>query len=199
MATGRVLIQRSLAPALTAALVEKAKYLPVGNPTTGQVALGPLINQKQAENVHKIVMDSVSAGASLLVGGTYEGLFYKPTILTNVKPGMPAFDEEIFGPVINITLFDTDEEAVELANQTEYGLAAGVIGEDVTRAVKIAKQIKAGLVHVNDQTVAGDVSTPFGGHGVSGNGSAIGGPCNWEEFSVWQWMTIRDKASMKPF
>lgn len=199
MATGRVLVQRSLAPALTAALIEKATYLPVGNPTTGQVALGPMISKKQLEHAHRIVTESVAAGAVLRAGGTYEGLFYKPTILENVQPGMPAFDEEIFGPVVNITLFDTDEEAVALANHTEYGLSAGVISKDTTRALKCAKKIKAGLIHINDQTIAGDVFTPFGGRGASGNGSAIGSLCNWEEFSTWQWMTIRDNASMKAF
>lgn len=199
MATGRVLMHRSLAPALTSALVEKAKYLPVGNPATEQVALGPLIDKKQLEHVHKVVTDSIASGAVLLAGGTFEGLFYKPTVLDNVQPGMPAFEKEIFGPVINITLFDTDEEAVELANRTEYGLAAGIISPDISRALKIAKQIKAGLIHINDQTVAGDVLTPFGGHGASGNGTAIGGPCNWDEFSVWQWMTMRSEAPMKPY
>ncbi|GAN78845.1 benzaldehyde dehydrogenase [Acidocella aminolytica] len=199
MASGRILVERSLVPALTAALVEKANHLPVGDPASGQVALGPLINQRQLDRVHKLVTETVAAGAKLAAGGTYEKLFYKPTVLENVRPGMPCFDEEIFGPVVNIVPFDTDEEAVKLANDTEYGLSAGVIGKDIGRAMKIARQLKTGLIHINDQSVADDVANPFGGRGASGNGTAVGGPASWEEFSMWQWMTVQADAPMKPF
>jgi len=199
MASGRVLVERSLAPALTAALVEKANHLPVGDPASGQVALGPIINQRQLDRVHRLVTETVAAGATLAAGGTYEKLFYQPTVLENVRPGMPCFDDEIFGPVVNIIPFDTDEEAIALANNTEYGLAAGVIGKDVGRALKIARQLRTGLVHINDQSVADDVVNPFGGRGASGNGTAVGGPASWEEFSMWQWMTVQADAPMKPF
>lgn len=199
MASGRILVERALAPALTAALVEKALHLPVGDPASGQVALGPLINQKQLERVHRLVNESVAAGAKLAAGGTYEKLFYKPTVLENVRPGMPCFDEEIFGPVVNIVPFDTDDEAIQLANDTEYGLSAGIIGKDIGRAMKIARRLKTGLIHINDQSVADDVANPFGGRGASGNGTAVGGPANWEEFSMWQWMTVQADTPMKPF
>jgi len=199
MASGRVLVERSLVPALTAALVEKANHLPVGDPASGQVALGPLINIRQRDRVHKLVTETVAAGATLAAGGSYEALFYKPTVLTEVRPGMPCFEEEIFGPVVNIIPFDTDEEAVAMANATEYGLSAGIIGRDIGRAMKIARQIKTGLIHINDQSVADDVVNPFGGRGASGNGTAVGGPANWEEFSMWQWMTVQAEAPMKPF
>ena len=199
MASGRILVERSLAPALTAALVEKAKHLPVGDPACGEVALGPLINQRQLERVHRLVTQSIAAGAKLAAGGTYEKLFYKPTVLENIRPGMPCFDEEIFGPVVNIIPFDTDEEAIDLANNTEYGLSAGIIGKDIGRAMKIARRLKTGLIHINDQSVADDVSNPFGGRGASGNGTAVGGPANWEEFSMWQWMTVQADPPMKPF
>ncbi|HTR16476.1 MAG TPA: benzaldehyde dehydrogenase [Acetobacteraceae bacterium] len=199
MASGRILVERSLAPALTTALVEKANHLPVGDPASGQVALGPLINERQRDRVHKLVTETIAAGATLAAGGTYEGLFYKPTVLENVRPGMPCFDEEIFGPVVNIIPFDTDEEAIALANDTEYGLSAGIIGRDVSRAMKLARALKTGLIHINDQSVADDVVNPFGGRGASGNGTAVGGPASWEEFSMWQWMTVQAEAPMKPF
>ncbi len=199
MASGRILVERSLAPALTAALVEKANHLPVGDPASGQVALGPLINERQRDRVHRLVTDSITAGAKLAAGGTYEKLFYKPTVLEDVRPGMPCFDEEIFGPVVNIVPFDTDAEAIALANDTEYGLSAGIIGRDVGRAMKIGAALKTGMVHINDQSIADDVVNPFGGRGASGNGTAVGGPASWEEFSMWQWMTIQAEAPMKPF
>jgi len=199
MASGRILVERSIAPALVAALVEKATHLPVGDPASGQVALGPLINERQRDKVHAIVTDSIAAGAKLSAGGTFENLFYKPTVLENVRPGMRCFDEEIFGPVANIITFDTDEEAIQLANSTEYGLSAGIISASVGRAMAIGQKLKTGLVHINDQTVGDEVANPFGGRGASGNGGSIGGPANWDEFSTWQWMTIQDVVSMKPF
>ncbi len=199
MATGRVLVERSLVPALTAALVEKANHLPVGDPACGQVALGPLINERQRDRVHKLVTESVAAGAKLAAGGTYEQLFYKPTVLEDVHPGIPSFHEEIFGPVVNIVPFDTDEEAVRLANDTEYGLSAGIIGKDMSRAMKIARQLKTGMIHINEQSVNDDIVNPFGGRGASGNGTAVSGPASWEEFSMWQWMTLQADVPMKPF
>ena len=119
MASGRILVHASIADAMIERLVAKATHLPVGDPMSGQVALGPLINARQVQRVHAIVHDSVAAGATLLAGGSYDGLFYQPTVLTGVRPGMRCFEEELFGPVASITVFDTDEEAMALANATE--------------------------------------------------------------------------------
>jgi benzaldehyde dehydrogenase (NAD) len=199
MASGRILVQEKLAPALTAALVGKAQHLPVGDPATGQVALGPIINERQLQRVHGIVQDSVKAGAKLEAGGTYEKLFYKPTVLSGVKPGMRAFDEEVFGPVANIIAFKTDDEAAALANQTEYGLAAGVISASVGRAMALGEKLNVGLLHINDQTVADECVNPFGGRGCSGNGNAVGGPADIDEYTRWQWVTVKDAPPRYPF
>jgi benzaldehyde dehydrogenase (NAD) len=171
----------------------------MGDPSTGAAALGPLITEKQRDRAHGIVHDSIEAGAKLLAGGTYEGLFYRPTVLSDVRPGMRAFNEEIFGPVVSITPFDSDEEAVELANGTDYGLAAAVISRSLERALAIGNRLRVGLLHINDQTVNDDVINPFGGKGQSGNGTNIGGPANWEEFTQWQWVTIKEKPTQYPF
>jgi len=112
---------------------------------------------------------------------------------------MPAFKEEIFGPVAVVTPFATDDEAVKLANDTEYGLSAGVISRSVGRAMAVGERLHVGLLHINDQTVADEVLNPFGGRGKSGNGTSIGGPANWDEFSQWQWVTIQDTAPAYPF
>ena len=124
-------------------MVEKfvgvANALPVGDPAGRKVALGPIINEAQLQRVHGIVQDSVAAGAQLKAGGTYEGLFYRPTVLDAVRPGMRVFDEEIFGPVTSVTTFSSDDEAVALANQTEYGLSAGVFSASVARALALGK------------------------------------------------------------
>jgi len=199
MATGRVLVHEKIAAALTARLVEKAKHLPVGDPSVEQVALGPLINERQRDRVHAIVTQAVQEGAKLEAGGKYEGLFYQPTVLTGVRSSMRAFREEVFGPVANITTFANDEEAIALANDTEYGLSAAVLSRSIGRAMAVAERLKAGLVHVNDQTVNDDVSNPFGGTGASGNHTSMGGPADIGEYTQWRWMTVKDSAPPYPF
>ena len=198
MTTGRILVRDKIAPSLTEKLVAKAKHLPVGDPL-GQVALGPVINRAQIDRIHGIVKNSVAAGAKLEAGGTFDGPFYRPTVLSGVKPGMRAFEEEIFGPVAAITSIASDNEAIELANRGEYGLSAGVFSADVGRAIAIGNRLNTGLLHINDQTVADEPHIPFGGSGASGNGTRIGGPANWDEFTQWQWMTIKEKPGAYPF
>ena len=119
-------------------------------------------------------------------------------MLTGVKPGMRAFDEEVFGPVAAITSFATDDEAVELANRSETGLSAGVFSQDVGRAIAIGNRLNTGLLHINDQTVADEPHVPFGGSGASGNGTRIGGPANWDEFTQWQWTDHQGEAEPLP-
>ena len=199
MATGTVLAHRKVARDLTERLVEKAKKLPVGDPNGGPCALGPLINERQLERVEGIVKDAVAKGAVLRAGGTYDRLFYQPTVLEEAKPGMRVLEEEVFGPVIAIVPFDTDEEAIALANGTDYGLSTGVITQSLERAMHFAAKLKSGIIHVNDQTVADEPWVPFGGTGASGNGGRHGGAANWEEFTQWQWVTIQDRATPYPF
>jgi benzaldehyde dehydrogenase (NAD) len=199
MATGTVLAHRKVARDLTERLVDKAKKLPVGDPNSAQCALGPIINERQLERVDGIVKDAVAKGAVLRVGGTYEKLFYQPTVLEEARPGMRVLDEEVFGPVIAVVPFDTDEEAIALNNATEYGLSTGVITQSLERAMHFASRLKTGIIHVNDQTVADEPWVPFGGTGASGNGGRHGGPANWEEFTQWQWVTIQDRATPYPF
>lgn len=199
MASGRILVHEKIAPALIERLKQKAEHLPVGDPMSGKVALGPMINATQVERVHGIIHDSVAAGAQLIAGGTYEKLFFQPTVLEGVKPGMRAFEEEFFGPVASITTFATDDEAVELANQTDYGLSGAIISRSLNRAMAIGNRLKTGLLHINDQTVADEPHIPFGGQGASGNGTRIGGPANHDEFTQWQWVTIKDTPPQYPF
>jgi len=199
MAANRILVHESIAAPFLQRLVAKATHLPVGDGATGLVALGPLIDARQRDRVHAIVQDSIKAGAKLEAGGTHDGLFYKPTVLSGVKPGMRVFDEETFGPVANIVTFRSDEEAVALANNNTGSLACAVISRSVGRAMAVGQQLKAGMVHINDQTVNDDCVNPFGGPGIAGNGTSVGGPADWEEYTQWQWMTVKDTAPMFPF
>jgi benzaldehyde dehydrogenase (NAD) len=199
MATGTVLAQRKIARELTERLVVKAKNLPVGDPSAGPVALGPIISGRQLERIDGIVKDAVAKGAVLRAGGTYEKLFYSPTVLEGVRPDMRVYTEEVFGPVLSVVTFDTDEEAIALNNATEYGLSVGVITQSVERAMAFTAKLRTGIIHINDQTVSDEPWVPFGGRGASGNGGRHGGVANWEEFTQWQWVTIQDRATPYPF
>jgi benzaldehyde dehydrogenase (NAD) len=198
MATGRILVHAKIARAFVDRLAAHAKLLPVGDPSGGDVALGPIIDRHQIDGIASLVDATVAAGATLVTGGTSEGLFYRPTVIENVRPGMPGFENEVFGPVALITTFGSDDEAVELANATEYGLSLGIISKNVARAMALAERMRTGIVHVNDQTVADDVINPFGGSGASGNGTSIGGGSSLDEFTRWRWITIKGEAPAYP-
>jgi benzaldehyde dehydrogenase (NAD) len=199
MATGMILAPAAMADQLAEELAAKAARLPVGNPATEQCALGPLISDGQAALVDAIVKDAVAKGAKLLAGGTPNGRMYPATVLSGVKPGMRAFEEEIFGPVAVVVAYESDDHAVALANMSEFGLAAGIIAKDTGRARRIGARLKVGHLHINDQTVMASPNAPFGGRGKSGNGSRISGPAIWEEFTQWVWITSRAEAVMYPF
>jgi benzaldehyde dehydrogenase (NAD) len=198
-ATGRHIVHRSVAAAYTDALVERAQRLRLGDPFREEVDLGPIVNEKQLARVDGIVRRSVEGGARLVVGGTHEGLFYRPTVLTEVTTNLPVWVEETFGPVAPVVTFDTDEEALALANDSQYGLAGAVYSRSISRGLALAQQMRSGMVHVNDQTVNDEATIPFGGMGLSGNGSRFGGAANWDEFTEWQWVTVRDDARSFPF
>jgi benzaldehyde dehydrogenase (NAD) len=200
MAAGRQLVHRSLYESYLKKLAEKAEHLPVGDPAKGHVALGPIIDAQQRDRIHSIVSTTVGAGARLMAGGTYDGLFYKPTVLADVPRDSTAFREEIFGPVAVVVPFDSVEEAIELARDTEYGLSLGIVTRDVMKGLAIAERIPSGCVHINDQTVADEVVNPFGGVKASGGGSRLGGAhANFEAFTETQWVTMRSEPPHYPF
>ncbi|TWI50913.1 benzaldehyde dehydrogenase (NAD) [Pseudomonas duriflava] len=198
MATGRLLVHQAIYQTFLERLVAKAKSLTVGNPDTDDVALGPLINSQQRDHAYQLVQAAQHAGARLETGGHYEGLFFQPTVLSGVTADNPVFKQEVFGPVAVVVPFETDEEAIRLANDTEFGLSAAIISKDVGRALKLGERLKTGLLHINDQTVNDEVINPFGGVGASGNGTSIGGAANWEEFTQWQWLTLKGEAPAYP-
>jgi benzaldehyde dehydrogenase (NAD) len=200
MATSRHLVAASIADDYAAVLAEHADRLPVGDPAGNNVALGPIIDAKQRDNIHRIVTSSVEQGARLVAGGTYEGLFYRPTVLTDVPLTAPAYAEEIFGPVAPVVAFADLDEAVRLAGGTEYGLSLGILTRDVMKGLALAERIPSGLVHINDQTVNDEALIPFGGVGESGTGSRHGGTqANLDAFTDTQWVTIRGDLPQYPF
>ncbi|MDQ2826196.1 MAG: benzaldehyde dehydrogenase, partial [Actinomycetota bacterium] len=200
MTAGRHLVHDSLYDAYVERLAAKADQLPVGDPSTAPVALGPVIDLSRRDRIHELVTSSVDAGARLAAGGTYEGLFYRPTVLADVTPAMPAYGTEIFGPVAPVLSFSTLDEAVALAGASEYGLSLGILTRDVMKGLALAERIPSGIVHINDQTVNDEAHVPFGGVGASGTGSRLGGAeANVEAFTETQWVTVRSEIAPYPF
>ncbi len=150
ISASRHLVLRDVADAYLDALVRRVRALRVGDPTQAGTDLGPLISEAQRDRVHRgIVEASVAKGATVVAGGTFDGLFYQPTVLTGVTPDMPAFTEEIFGPVIPVTVVNTEQEAIELVNGYPM-LMNSVFTADLMRGMRVAEQLQAGEVHVND-------------------------------------------------
>lgn len=199
MTAGRHIVAESVADRYIDLLVERANRLPVGDPFTEPVALGPLINERQVANVDRIVRETLAAGATLRAGGVANGAYYSPTVLADVTTSMPAFYEEIFGPVAPVIVVKDDDEAVRVANETEYGLVAAIQTGSLDRGREVADRLRTGIVHINDQTLNNDAYAPFGGTGASGNGARFGTQSSWDEFTQWQWITQRRTAHGFPF
>lgn len=189
MATGRHLVHRAVAGEYLSALVERAEHLRVGDPAREDVDLGPLISEMQANRVEQVVTDTIAAGAMILCGGRRRRNFYWPTVLEGVDRTMPAFVEEIFGPVAPITVVADDDEALELAAATPYGLVASVFTSDRERGRAMLEQLATGVGHLNGMTVKSDPAAPFGGTGCSGNGARYGALSDIDEFTTWRWLT----------
>ncbi len=200
MATSRHLVADAVAEEYTARLVEHAQTLRVGDPASGDVAYGPLIDQSARDAVHAVVLETVDAGATLSTGGSFEQLFYRPTVLTDVPVTSRGYREEIFGPVAPVVSFRSLDEAAELAAGTPYGLSLAVLTRDVMRGMELVERVPVGMAHINDQTSTGEAIAPFGGVGVSGNGYRVGGQrADLDAFTEVQWVTINSRPAAYPF
>lgn len=199
MTAGRHIVQEGIADAYVAALAAHATALPVGDPATDQVALGPIIDAHQRDKVHALVTSTVDAGARLAAGGDYERLFYRPTVLDQVRTDMPAYAEEVFGPVAPVVRFTTLDDAARLAADSPYGLSLGILTRDVARGLALAERIPSGIVHINDQPVNDEAVAPFGGVLDSGTGARFGGAANLDAFTDQRWITFRGDIPAYPF
>jgi acyl-CoA reductase-like NAD-dependent aldehyde dehydrogenase len=199
MTTGRHLVHASLYDRYVELLSEKASRIPAGPPSTG-APLGPIIDAGQRDKVHAIVTDTIAAGARLTAGGTFDGLFYAPTVLADVTAAHAAYTEEIFGPVAPVVSFSSDDELVDLVNASPFGLSLGILTAAPYRAFELADRMPTGILHINDQTVDDEPQAPFGGVGASGTGARFGGhEANIEAFTETQWVTIQGDIARYPF
>ena len=199
MCADRVVVQKGVADEVTARLAEKASKLPFGDPRDTGTVIGPLISQAAAGRVAELVEEATSAGAQVRAGGGQaRGALYPPTVLSRVSPEMRIETEEIFGPVCTVLVVDDEDEAVAAANASAYGLTAGVLTEDVRRGLAIARRLRTGIVHVNDQSVDDEPQAPFGGVGDSGYGR-FGGRAALDSFSELRWVTLQQGHHPFPF
>jgi benzaldehyde dehydrogenase (NAD) len=156
-----------------------------------------MVTTESLERVAGLVDDARSQGAEVVVGGEAEGPCYMPTVLAGVTPEMRIYHEESFGPVVGIVEVDGADEAVRVANDTEYGLAAAVFGEDVPTALDLARQIESGICHVNGSTLHDEPQMPFGGVKASGFGR-FGGKAAIDEFTELRWITVQHGSRHYP-
>jgi benzaldehyde dehydrogenase (NAD) len=197
MSTERIVVDRSVADQLSSKLAERAGSLPVGDPREPTTAIGPLVNTAAMERVGALVQDAVSKGAEVLSGGEPSGPCFPPTVLGAVTPEMRVYGEESFGPLVTVVPVDGVDEAVRVANDTDYGLAAAVFSENVPAALELAQRIQSGICHVNDTTVHDEPQMPFGGVKASGWGR-FGGRAALEEFTELRWITVQEQPRHYP-
>ena len=198
MSTDRVIVEKSIVEEFSKQLAGFASHLPVGDPALPTTFIGPVISDSQIQKIDAHVKDAVAKGAKLLTGGTYEGRLYQPTVLTNITRDMKIYYEETFGPITSIIPANDEKEALEIANDTTYGLSAGVITKDLEKAIFLAEGLEAGMVHVNDGSIDADACCPFGGCKTSGRGRE-GGQYSIEEMTEVKWITIQKRGRMLPF
>jgi acyl-CoA reductase-like NAD-dependent aldehyde dehydrogenase len=197
MSTERIVVDRSVAEPIGAKLAERAGKLVVGDPRDQGTMIGPVIDDAARARIVELIEDARAKGAEVLAGGEADGNLISPTVLANVTPEMRIYHEESFGPVVAIVPVDGDEEAVRVANDTEYGLAAAVFGEDVDHALEIARRIESGICHVNASTVHDEPQMPFGGVKASGWGR-FGGTAALHEFTELRWMSVQQTSRHYP-
>ncbi|MGA1153661.1 MAG: aldehyde dehydrogenase family protein [bacterium] len=189
MSVEKVLVQRSIFNEFLEKFVARAARLKVGNTADPENVIGPLINDRQVDRVKSQLEDALAKGAKVELGGKIEGRFVYPTILTGVTPAMLVYQDETFGPVVPVIPFETDEEAISIANDTEYGLSSGIITADEEKALQMARQLETGMCHVNCSSVNDEPNVPFGGTKASGLGRH-GGRWSMETFTDTRWITL---------
>ncbi|GAA4219789.1 acyl-CoA reductase-like NAD-dependent aldehyde dehydrogenase [Sagittula marina] len=197
MSTERIIVDEEIADVFTQKMAERASKLPYGDPR-GQVVLGALVNPEVGDKMEALIADATAKGAKVVAGGQRDGAIHSATLLDGVTSQMRIYGEESFGPVKSIIRVKGDDEAIRVANDTEYGLSAAVFSQDIQRALSAAKKIKSGICHINGPTVADEPQMPFGGVNDSGYGR-FGGKAAIAEFTNLRWITIEDPNQHYPF
>jgi vanillin dehydrogenase len=198
MSTERVIVDEKVADQFAAKLAKRVAALPTGDPRKGDFVLGSVVGKPTVERVQRLVSDAAAKGAKVLCGGESDGTIMKGIVVDRVTPEMALFREESFGPQVSITRVKSADEAVKLANDTEYGLAASIFSKDIARALELAKRIESGICHINGPTVHDEAQMPFGGVKSSCYGR-FGGKAGIDQFTELRWITIQTTPRHYPF
>ncbi len=189
MSTERIIVVDSVADDFVARFKEKVGTMAVGDPREGKTPLGAVVDRKTVDHVKGLIADAVAAGATQVNGGEANGVLMPAHVIDKVTPAMKLFRDESFGPVVAVIRAKDEAEAILLANDTEYGLSASVFTRDTARGLRVARQIKSGICHVNGPTVHDEAQMPFGGVKASGYGR-FGGKAGIDSFTELRWITI---------
>lgn len=197
ISTERIIVIDSAADAFLEKLLSRVQRLRAADPREVEEPLGALINPESAARVRRLIDDAISKGARLLAGGEVEGPVMQPAVVDGVAAHMALYHEESFGPVASVLRVMDEEEAVSIANDSEFGLAAAVYSADEARAMRIADRLETGIAHVNGPTLYDDPAMPFGGMKASGYGR-FGGHASLDEFTELRWIARHDRACVPP-
>ena len=198
MSTERIIVVESVADEFARKFTEKVKSMPVGDPAAGNTPLGAVVDAHTVEKCMALIEDAVGQGAELLTGGeTTHNVLMPAHLVDKVTPAMKLFRDESFGPVVGIARARDEAHAIELANDTEYGLSSAVFTKDTARGIKVARQIQAGICHVNASTVSDEPQMPFGGMKASGYGR-FGGKAGIDAFTELRWITFETEPGHYP-
>ena len=197
MSTERIIPVAAIAEEFTRVFADKARAMKSGDPREGSTPLGAVVDRRTVEHVNGLIDDAVSMGARVLAGGKARDVIMPATVIDGVTPRMRLYREESFGPIVAIIRAADEAEAIRLANDSEYGLSAAVFTGDAARGLRVARQIRSGMCHINGPTVHDEAQMPFGGVCASGYGR-FGGAAGIDQFTELRWITIETVAGQFP-
>jgi benzaldehyde dehydrogenase (NAD) len=197
MSTERIIVVKAVAAEFVKRFAAKAQSMPVGDPRQGKTPLGAVVDRKTVKHVNSLIDDALAKGASVVAGGKADTVLMPATVVDGVTKGMNIYRDESFGPVVGVIHAQDEADAIRLANDSEYGLSAAVFTRDTARGLRVARQIRSGICHVNGPTVHDEPQMPFGGVGASGYGR-FGGKAGIEQFTELRWITIETQAGHFP-
>jgi len=198
MSTERIIVVETVAEEFARKFKAKVGTMPVGDPREGKTPLGAVVDRKTVDHCLSLIEDAVGKGAELLTGGeTTQNVLMPAHLVDKVTPEMKLFRDESFGPVVGIIHARDEAHAIELANDTEYGLSSAVFTRDTARGIKVARQIQSGICHINASTVSDEPQMPFGGTKASGYGR-FGGKAGIDSFTELRWITFETEPGHYP-
>lgn len=197
MSTERIIVVDAVADAFLEKFAAKVRTLTAGDPRRGAAPLGAVVDIKTAEKLKGLIDDAVAKGAKVIAAGESDGVLVPAHIVADVTAQMRLYSEESFGPVVAVIRAKDEADAIRIANDSEYGLSAAVFTGDAARGLKVARQIRSGICHVNGPTVHDEAQMPFGGVGASGYGR-FGGKAGIAEFTELRWITVETEAGRFP-